>query len=322
MRKNLLLIFRIIVSAAILFVLFKYIDYRRLIETYLNSKKIYLLFGFFALFLANLIGVFRWKFLLFSLGKKISFKETLSAFFSGLFFNILFPSFIAGDIFRGATISYRHGDAKKIASSVLMDRFSGAIGLILISTLAFIFGASGVPKRQIVIPLLMLCLVASFIFLVIGSRRFFSFLVKILGRKSLLRKRLIEFHDQLYFFRQKPKIFAQSLLYSLVIQFLTVFSFFVVSRGFGLELGIIYFLIFVPIAMAIVFIPVAIAGFGTREWAMVYLFSLVGVDKNIAASMSFLNGIFIILFNLLGGIFYVTVYHRWIQSRPSRTSNH
>lgn len=319
--KKFFLIFRIIVSAAILFVLFKHIDYRRLIEICLNFKKIYIFFGFFVLLLANLIASFRWKFLLCSLGKKISLKEVLSAYSSGLFFNILFPSFIAGDIFRGVSISYRHGDAKKIASSVLMDRFSGAIALILVSLLALIFGRATVPQGQVIVPLLMLCIVASFIFLVIGSRRFFLFLIKILGKKFLLRKKLIEFHDQLYFFKEKPKIFTQSLLYSLGIQLLTVLSFFIISRGFNLNLGMSYFLIFVPIVMVVAMAPITIAGFGTREWAMVSLFSSVGVDENIAIGMSFLNGIFLVLLSLLGGIFYVSVYHRWLQSHsPGKKS--
>ena len=314
MRKNFLLILRIIVSLAILFVLFKYIDYKRLLQTYRDSKKIYLFGGFLAMLLANLIAGFRWRFLLGSLGKKISRKEALSAFFSGLFFNILVPSFIAGDIFRGASISYRHGDAKKVASSVLMDRFSGAIALILISVLAFILGFSVVPAGQVIVPLAILCLVAGLIVLIICSRGFFLSLTRILGKKPVLRQKLVELHDHLYSFKQKPGIFLKSLIYSLTIQFLTVISFFIVSRAFGLELGIIYFLIFVPIAMAIVFIPITIAGFGTREWAIVYLFSLVGVDKSVAAGISFLNGIFLIFLSLLGGILYVTVYHRWIQS--------
>jgi uncharacterized membrane protein YbhN (UPF0104 family) len=90
--------------------------------------------------------------------------------------------------------------------------------------------------------------------------------------------------------------------------------FFVTSKAFGLDLGIIYFLILVPIIMMIALIPITIAGAGTREAAAVYFFSLVGINKSIGLGMSLLNLAFTIFIGLLGGIFYVTIYHRRLQS--------
>ena len=315
MKKRFFFIFRIIVSAAILFALFKFVPYQHLIEIYKEADKVYILYGFLVFLLCNIAASFRWRFLLSSLGVKISARETLYAFFSGLFFNLFFPSFVAGDVFRGFSVSYRHGQTQKVASSVLMDRFSGATALTLLALISFIAGRKLMPAEGIAIPLGVLCLILLFASAIIFSRRFFSFLIQILGKENAFKKKLISFHGQLYFFRQNPRVFLKSMLFSFPIQVLGAMSFFVVSKAFGLTLGPIYFLVLVPIVIAIALIPITIAGAGTREAASVYFFSLLGVDKGVGLSISLLNLVFMVSLGILGGIIYVSLYHRWLQRR-------
>ena len=263
----------------------------------------------------NVLGAFRWRFLLSSLGLNISVREALYAFFSSLFFNLFFPSFVAGDVFRGFSISYRYGQTKKVASSVLMDRFSGATALVLVALISFIAARGLIPLKDVALPLGLLCLLLIASSAIIFSRRVFSFLVKILKKESPLKKKLVSFHDQLYFFRQNPSVFVKSLLFSFPIQIISALSFWVVSKAFSLTLGPMYFLILVPIVMAIALIPITIAGAGTREAAALYFFSLLGIDKGTALSISLLNLFFLVALGILGGIIYVSVYHRWLQRR-------
>jgi len=251
--------------------------------------------------------------LLTSLGFKVSYRETLYAFLSGFFFNLFFPSVIAGDVFRGFSISHRHGNLKKVASSVLMDRFSGAIALTVISLTAFIFGRGIFRVEQIAIPVFLLCAISCFLFFTIFSKRFFGFLAKIFKKAPGLRKRLVSFHDQLYFFKKKPIIFLKTLCFSFPLQALFSVAFFIISKAFGVQVSIIYFLILVPIITTIGLIPITIAGAGTREASAVYFFSLIGVEKSVGLGISFLNLIFLVSLGIIGGILYVSVYHRWLQ---------
>lgn len=299
-----------------LFVLFKLVPYHQLIETYKHSKKIYILFGFIIFFITFIISIIRWKFLLSSLGIKATLRDAFYSSFSGLFFNLIFPSFVAGDIFRGFTISNRHGEANKVASSVLMDRFSGSVALALVAFFSFIAGRRLLTQKEVLYSLIMLCVLIGFISLLIFSRTFFSFFAKILKDGSSFKKKVFNFHDQLYFFRKNPGVFFKSMLFSLPIQILSPFSFFVISKAFGLHIGFIYFMILVPLVMMIALIPITIAGAGLREGAVVYFFSLIGVAKSVSLGISLLNLAFTVFIGLLGGIFYVTVYHRWFQSRP------
>jgi len=313
-KGKIFLLIRLLVTAAILFALFKFVPYEKLVSVYKDSKKGYLVFGFFIFVLCQIIGIFRWRFLLSSLGVNISIREAFYSYFCGLFLNLFFPSFVAGDVFRSFCISYRHGDTGKVASSVLMDRFSGAIALTLVALFAFIFGRSIVSSEGVIVALLILCAIAGFSSLAIFSKSFFRFLARAFKKKPRLEEKLISFHDKLYFFKNNPKIFAKSFLFSLPIQLLMPTGFFVISRAFDVSLGAIYFFIVVPIVTAIALIPITIAGAGTREASAIYFFSLVGIENSIGLGISLLNLIYLISMGIIGGIFYVGVYHKWLHS--------
>ncbi len=313
-KTKLFLIFRIVVTVAILFALFKLVPYQKIIEVFKDANKIYLVLAGLVFLGGHLIAVARWHFLLSALGIAMPLREVFYAFFSGLFFNLFFPSFVAGDVFRGLTVSYRYGSAKKVASTVLMDRFSGGTALVLVAATAFLFGKSILSDPQITIAICLLCMGALFMSLVIFNKSVFLFLTKVFRKNDRIEEKLISFHDQLYFFKQNPKVFLKSLCFSLPIQMLAPLSFFIASRAFAVEISIIYFFILVPVVMVIAMIPITIAGAGTREASAVYFFSLIGVNKTIGLGISLLNLILMVSLGIIGGIFYVTVYHRWLQS--------
>ncbi|NQT28727.1 MAG: flippase-like domain-containing protein, partial [Candidatus Omnitrophica bacterium] len=100
MKAKIFFLFRLLVTAAILFALFKFVPYEKLVSVYKDSKKGYLALGFSIFFLCQVIGIFRWRFILSSLGINISIREAFYSCFCGLFLNLFFPSFVAGDVFR------------------------------------------------------------------------------------------------------------------------------------------------------------------------------------------------------------------------------
>lgn len=316
MKKKFFFIFRIAVTAAILFALFKFIPYKQLLDVYRDSNKSYLLLAFLIFFLSQAAGIARWKYLLDSLGLNVSVLDAFYSFFCGLFFNLFFPSFVAGDVFRGVSISHRHGSAKKVASSILMDRFSGAIALTAVALLSFLFlGGILRGQKEVIFAVIFLCGVSLFAFAVIFSRRFFLFLMRIFKKNNRFRNKLVSFHEQLYFFKKNPVIFIKSLAFSLVIQILVPCGFFIASKAFGVNIGVGYFLMLVPIIMAIAMVPITVAGAGTREASTVYFLSLLGVENSVGLGISLLNLIFMVLMGIIGGIFYVAIYHRWLQPR-------
>ena len=87
------------------------------------------------------------------------------------------------------------------------------------------------------------------------------------------------------------------------------------AKAFYVEANLIHFFILVPIIMVIALIPITIAGAGTRDASAVYFFSLIGIGKSIGLGVSLLNLLSMVIASIAGGILYITVYHRYFQSR-------
>lgn len=315
MSKTISFAIRFLASAGLIFALFKFVPYTELLRIYSTAHKGYIVLAFFFYFLSFYFAVIRWKYILRSLRMKITLREASYAAFSSQFFNLFFPSFVAGDVFRSVSISKRHGDLKKTASSVVLDRFSGSMALAFIAIFSFIFGINLLPHKQVIIPLCIIWAIIAVLALHIFSRRVFMFSTRLL-RKTKFAGKLNDFHEQLYFFKKKPTTFITSLSFSVFIQVFTVLSFYISSKAFSLNVSPAYFFILVPIIMSVALMPITIAGAGTREAASIYFFSLIGISRSVGLGMSLLNLVFIIIIGIIGGIIYIGIYHNWLQKKP------
>ncbi|MFW6307038.1 MAG: lysylphosphatidylglycerol synthase domain-containing protein, partial [Campylobacterales bacterium] len=70
------------------------------------------------------------------------------------------------------------------------------------------------------------------------------------------------------------------------------------------------FLMLVPIVILLMAIPISLAGWGIREGAMVGLFSLAGVSKELILSVSIIYG-FVVIVTILPGFYY------WLSDKKS-----
>ena len=312
MKKKIFLILRIVVSLGIVAILFKFVSYHRLLALYRDSEKSYIVFAFIVFTLINILGALRWRFILYSLGIDIGVKEAAYTYFSSLFFNVIFPSLLGGDVFRGLALGYRRKKTFKVLSSVVMDRFSGAFALGIVALFAFILGISRIKEYNIIIPIGVFLIISIFTVMVFFNKYSSKYINKF-AKGHIFKERIIRLYNELYFFRDNPKVFFISLIYSCIIQAAICVTFFILSKAFFLHTEIVYFFMLVPLIQFISVLPVSIAGIGTREAASVYLFSRIGMDKSAALSIS-LSFLFItILVGLIGGFIYVVVYHRWLE---------
>jgi len=314
MKNKLFFALRLLVAVALIVALFKLVPYQALVGILKHAKKEYILYGFLIYLVSNFLAVMRWRYILKWLGIKIKKSEAFMAFFSGLFFNLFFPSFIAGDVFRAGIISYRHGKLKKSASSVFMDRFSGSVSLAIVASCAAFAGIKKHISPHILSAIFLLLIIVAATTVIIFSRRVFTFLLKIVPSEKL-RVQVTKFHDELYLFREHPHAFFICMVVSAFIHLFTCLCFYVTGFAFGLTISFVDYLIVVPIVMSVALIPVSIAGVGTREAASVYFFSMVGVDKPVALSLSLINLASVIFISLIGGVIYLLVYHKVIQRK-------
>lgn len=312
MKKRVFFIARIALTIALAVVLFKFVPYSKLSAIFRSADKRFLSAGFGVFFTATVLVVMRWRYILCELGTVLSRREAFLSFFSGLFFNLFFPSSIAGDVFRAASISYRHGHTHRVASSVFLDRYTGAVSLALVASTVAVFSIKKNIDPRILIAVYGFLAAVAAGSLAIFSRRVFKFLTRIVISRALHAK-IVKFHDELYYFRRHPPVFFKSLLFSFTIHILTCYAFYLNGLAFGLKISFVDYVIIVPLLMAVAFIPVTVAGAGTREAASIYFFALVGIAPGVALSLSLLNLAALIAVSILGGLIYLAFYHKQIQ---------
>ena len=77
------------------------------------------------------------------------------------------------------------------------------------------------------------------------------------------------------------------------------------GKAVGIELGLLPYLVLVPLALLFSVLPLSVAGWGVREGAIVALFSAIGAAKAAALAMSLLYGVILILVSLPGLLVYL-----------------
>jgi len=321
MKRHISIILRVAAGLGILFVLSKtnIVSYKEIFSIFAVSDKYYLVIAFLLFVSCNLIAVFRWKYILRKLGVKVDFGTTFYLFYAGMYFNLLVPSFVAQDIFRGKVLSARfRADTGKVASSVLMDRFSGMMAISLTSFAAYLFCHGLFKTKAVLFSLFILWGITAVGALVIFSRRLFTKATFLLGKRPIRRK-LIDFHDNLIFFRDNPVIFFKVTGISFFIQVVSSMSFYAAALALGVDKGAGVFLLLVPIIGSIASIPITPSGIGTRDAAAVYFFSLIAISHNVAVGLSQFNFFAILINGLFGGILYVGLHHRWVQPAAQNT---
>jgi uncharacterized protein (TIRG00374 family) len=175
-KKKLFFFFiRLFVALGLLLILFKFIPYQKLLQIYKDSKKIYLLVGIVIFFFSLNIGISRWKYILSSLGVKIPYKELFYSFFCGSFFNLLLPSFVVQDLFRGFSIVYHYKELEKVSASLFIDRYSGAVALSILSFFSLLLNPSLIYFKEVSIPVVLIFFGIFFIYLLIFNKKIFGF---------------------------------------------------------------------------------------------------------------------------------------------------
>ena len=105
-------------------------------------------------------------------------------------------------------------------------------------------------------------------------------------------------------------IIVKNFVYSLTIQLMISFSFYLISFALGARINLLYFFVIVPIISTISALPISVAGLGLREASSVYFFTKAGMSSEIALATSLLNFSILFLFGLCGGLIYVITFSR------------
>lgn len=312
-------IIRVAISLVLMFLLFhvKKIDTHSFLADIKASNKGLLLIAFVISLINYFLCFLRWEMLVKAANIHLSKKRLLTSFSGGIFFSLFLPSTIGGDVARSIDLSKFTKKPREVTATVLLDRLSGFVGLVILVLVSLSLGFNLVKDNFVVLlscAILFSILVISL--LVLFNKYLFS---KIRGfldspKRGKTREMFISLYQEIHYFQKHKGVLLKNLGISLLIQTISPVAFYITALSLGVnQVSPLYFFIFTPIIGAITLLPISIGGFGLRENIAVILFSKTGIEASSVAAMALLNSFFILLIGIIGGIIYVlTVHHRRI----------
>lgn len=237
-----------------------------------------------------LVKAWRWKYMLQMQSIEYSLKDAFITYLATTYIGIITPGRI-GDFLKVFYLKEKqHLLFGRAFSSVLVDKLFDLMVL-------FIFGMIGInvfllSKNVTIIMLLcMLFFIAGFIILFNRTNRenIFKFIYNMAIIKRYKEKIKIHFED---FFKgiedlKKTKILIPILL-SFVAYFILFLQCYLIASSLGIKIAFFYLAFCASVANIISFIPISIAGIGTRDAILIFLFSGLGLSKESAISYSLL----------------------------------
>lgn len=294
------LLFKLLGSALILFILFRLIDFDKaeFVEILKQMNLKYYLLSLFGVVIVLAIKSFRWQQIVKNEGYSYSLKKAFGAYMASFTIGIITPGRI-GEIAR---LYYLREDCEisflVSFRTIVTDRIFD-IGVLFMLAIGGLFYYSGIIPDQV------------YLAVIVGVSIFFAglfmanFILKLLQKKEKLgQNQIILFiHESIKqaVDRRSIKLWAITLVAYLAFYYALALIF----KSVNIDLRIIDIaLVFSVVGLATI-LPVSWAGFGTREVSLVYLLAFYGVPAETAITFSLLQfGAFFLWGSLIGLIFW------------------
>ena len=295
---------RLIITAAILAYLLRSIDLGAAVHAMLRVNPWWFAFTLLLVAIDRVVMAIRWLLLLRAAGVDIRAASALRIFLTSSFVGSFLPAGVGADAARAYEVASRTSRGSQAVASVGIDR---VLGLVAIAILG-IAGLAG--WAQHVEPQLRVRLMAAAA--LGGAATLAIFWVDKLARACLPARwqgtrwgwRVLRLGDAIGAYRQHPKVLLQVTALSIAVQLVRVFQGYGLGRGLGIQVDLAYYLVFMPVAMLVLLLPVSISGFGLPQAAIVWLLRPVGVPDAESLALSTLLIVIGIIGNLPGALLY------------------
>lgn len=290
---------RLVVSALLLAVVARSIDWGTLADSLSGAAWGWFVLATALVCAALLVGAVRWHTLLHHADLPARPFETLRAYWIGIFSNNFLPTGFGGDVVRSWLVARSGKPLARAFTSVLVDRAVALVSLFVLGWLGLLLLPVDVPE-ELVTPFA----IATGAGAVLGIVT-----VAVLRRRGLsrflppvMRPWVSEVAATLRAYGRDHGVQGEALVLSLVFQTLMVFSTWMLARALGLDISPVAFAVVIPLVLIVTVVPISVAGFGVREGAYVVLLGELGVSASDATLLSLFTVVALAIASLPGGI--------------------
>jgi len=255
------------------------------------------------------IRAYKWKYLLNSQSIKISFFETLSLFFSSFFFASVTPGRL-GEFIRIYYIKEKGHSTGKAAVSMFIDRIQDIVFLTILGILGALVLSSAFIDLAIIgsicLGVFIFLSVCFFISKKLRKMIYNSLFIILSGSlKKYFKTNIDDFFLDLKM--TKSSVIAISSLLTVFAWSVFYLAFYLIAITMSIPISFFYVIICLSITSLVTLLPISISGVGTRDAAMILVFSQISLTSESAVAFStvvlahylfpMLLGLFIWIFN-------------------------
>ncbi|MCL6265290.1 lysylphosphatidylglycerol synthase transmembrane domain-containing protein [Flagellimonas myxillae] len=276
LRKKLITVLKILVSAALIYFIFTKINFDDVVRALKGSKPFYLVLGILLVVLSKVLAAFRLNLYFRQIGVKITQLSNLKLYLLGMFYNLFLPGGIGGDAYKGYVIQKKYQTGtKKVVGVLLLDRLSGML-------LIFSYGCI----LALLLPQGQFQKVAWLVVLAIPLAVFTYW---------LLNKKL---------FSYALPVFWKSLGYSSLVQGTQLICILCILKSLSISWDVIAYLFVFLVSSIVSVIPLTIGGIGSREVTFLYGAKWLELDAGTSVGVSFIFFLITALISLFGIVYH------------------
>lgn len=291
-----------------------HVDLGKIFSYFKSIQPIHLISSMAILLTFHISKSIRWQYIL----KKQSIPYSLSSSYlmysAGLYAGVITPGRL-GDFIKAFYLKKDGHTTGKALASVFLDRILDLFFLFLIAIPSFIWVKQSVDAKINLLGIIIFLALISVIIILVSSKKFAHFWGQIFFRfipakyKPLFQNSFNDFYSSLNSF---------SVLHYLIVVFITVTGWFIyfyliffLSEAAGLNIPFLQVVFFFVVSSIAAFIPISVAGIGTRDVTLLYFFPFIGYSKETAVSFSLIILFIYLLTTLYGLIAWIIKPLKW-----------
>ena len=244
------------------------------------------------------VMIWRWILLLRASGTPVAARTAAHIFLVSSFVGSFLPAGVGGDAARAYALGQRTARRGAAVASVAIDRILGVVAIALMGAIgvAAYAGRHADPQVRVVAVLsAAIVLVASVA--VVWADRWIRWLPRSWHDVALIRLPL-RLADSVAVYREEPRTLVVVFVLSILVQLLRIFQAYGLGLGLGIAVPFGYYLVFMPIGLLVLLLPISVSGFGLPQVGIVWLLRPQGVPDELSFALSTL----IVLSGLFGNL--------------------
>jgi len=257
----------------------------------------------------------RWRLLMRVVGIECSLLRSVTVWMIGFFAASVTPA-KAGDAIRALYLQNDTGRTfGETFLTVFIDRLMDLVLVLVLGVVSVLLFWRYFIKLPSYWAILLAAVGIGVIVYLLSNRKMMRYLLKPIFEALVPRKykekfslNFHTFYDSLEHYRRRPAIMALAMLLTVAAWAIVFALAWYLTVVFGIDVDPAFVFLIMPIVTLVELIPISVSGLGTRDAAVIYFFSLVGVSS--AAAVSFSIGYLIVGTYLTAAVgFFIWLRH-------------